>query len=297
MTHVPANRISGAFGAFVLQEIDHHEFTIYQHVFRMKMPVEIKVAPEYSIITLSYVLRGQVPCTLNGFGDALLSEGWYHLYYVPAGEHTARLPQGEAVVFQVNLHTGLLRELGVKYPSLQQVCDSLSDGSRNGLQQGAARITPRVQEVLGNIFTCSLDGAERDIYIRARIYDLLLLYLQDLNTVKISSRYHFSQHDILALHHASELLVQQVDQPPSQAALARAVHLHPRKLAEGFRMLYGMNMSEWLLQLRMQKARQLLRESAKPVSDVAYAVGYDTVSGFIRAFKGYAGCTPADYRK
>ncbi len=60
----------------------------------------------------------------------------------------------------------------------------------------------------------------------------------------------------------------------------------------------GTAFKEYLTELRLDQARQLLRERPDlTVNDVSLQVGYRKASNFIRKFKEKYGCTPAQYRQ
>lgn len=299
MPFVNTVSISGSFGSMQLQSFHRSDFSLYQHIFHMKRKANVKVDAEQPMITLTYVLKGTIPCKLNGFGKATLSEGWYHLYYVPEGKHIASMPEGEAVILQVNFYASLLQELGNKYLALREVCENVMSESKRGLQQGAAEITPKIRVLLNSICNCKLTDAELDLFLRARIYDLLLLYLEELNTSRkiFNTRYHFTDDDLKALHKAGDLLLEHIHEPLHQQVLARYVHLHPKKLAEGFRMVHGVTIHEWISKTRIDKAKQLLTNTSASIHEIALEVGYATTAVFTRAFKSMVGCTPKGYRK
>ena len=50
-------------------------------------------------------------------------------------------------------------------------------------------------------------------------------------------------------------------------------------------------------QLRERKARELLAHSARPIHDIAHALGYDTPSNFARSFKRWTGVSPKAFRE
>lgn len=59
----------------------------------------------------------------------------------------------------------------------------------------------------------------------------------------------------------------------------------------------GFGFQEYLLQIRMEKAAQMLKDVRYKSYDIAYYVGYDNPKSFSHAFKNYYGMTPMDYRK
>ena len=45
------------------------------------------------------------------------------------------------------------------------------------------------------------------------------------------------------------------------------------------------------------EAKSLLRQTSMTVQEIAYLLGYDDTSYFIKTFKKWEGCTPSAYRK
>ncbi|MDR2917988.1 MAG: helix-turn-helix domain-containing protein [Tannerella sp.] len=68
------------------------------------------------------------------------------------------------------------------------------------------------------------------------------------------------------------------------------VHLH-RKLKE----ITGISTSEFIRNIRLTQAAELLKSKKTNISQVAYAVGYSTPSLFSTAFKKYYGVSPTEY--
>ncbi len=64
-----------------------------------------------------------------------------------------------------------------------------------------------------------------------------------------------------------------------------------------FHSTLGCSPQEYITACRIRRAKSLLADSNNSVLDVAYAVGYNNISGFNRAFLRAVGCTPTDYRR
>lgn len=63
-----------------------------------------------------------------------------------------------------------------------------------------------------------------------------------------------------------------------------------------FKHFIGYTPNEFLLQLRLNRAKELLRQTDSPVSQIACDVGIQNVSHFINLFKKQEGTTPMGYR-
>ncbi|MBI4979322.1 MAG: helix-turn-helix transcriptional regulator [Spirochaetes bacterium] len=83
---------------------------------------------------------------------------------------------------------------------------------------------------------------------------------------------------------------------PELNDIAATVSLNPSYLSRFFRQETGYTVFEYVNELRIQKACEHLRNSDKPILDIALDVGYNSISFFNRIFKRSVGMTPKHYR-
>ena len=79
--------------------------------------------------------------------------------------------------------------------------------------------------------------------------------------------------------------------------LAAELHVSLPYLSAAVHRATGRTFKELLLEKRLSKAAQLLRETRLTTQDIILAVGYENTSYFYRAFRARFGVTPKDYRK
>jgi AraC-like DNA-binding protein len=96
---------------------------------------------------------------------------------------------------------------------------------------------------------------------------------------------------------ALALIHRDISAPWSAETLAREVALSRSAFTERFRTLVGVPPIRYLTVWRLRTARLQLRESRKSVSQLAYAVGYESEAAFSRAFKREFGLSPARWRE
>jgi AraC-like DNA-binding protein len=78
--------------------------------------------------------------------------------------------------------------------------------------------------------------------------------------------------------------------------LARRARLSPFHFLRVFRQVTGVSPHQMLLRLRLNAAALKLRTTQEPVTDIAYAVGFEDLSNFIRSFRAEFGRAPSRYR-
>lgn len=64
-----------------------------------------------------------------------------------------------------------------------------------------------------------------------------------------------------------------------------------------FKDSYGQNVMDYTIHKRMEKAKELLKDTDIPLKNISEQVGYYNISSFTRRFKLNQGVTPGDYRK
>lgn len=79
--------------------------------------------------------------------------------------------------------------------------------------------------------------------------------------------------------------------------LADRAYLSPEYFSKVFKRLTSQTPIEFINNVRLEKAKNLLASSALPVTDIAYRTGFHDSNYFSRQFKKSTGLTPGDYRK
>ncbi len=79
--------------------------------------------------------------------------------------------------------------------------------------------------------------------------------------------------------------------------VAKLIHVSTPYLSNLFKLEKGFNFGDYLLELRMKKAMELLRVENLKNYEVAEQVGYSNPQYFSICFKKYTSYTPAEYKK
>ena len=124
----------------------------------------------------------------------------------------------------------------------------------------------------------------------AKCRELIASRQQQTNTVVIV-RMHLSNHFDRQISRESEPVA-----PPTQAAIAAAMHLTTRTLIRRLKK-EGSNYKELLQELRRDYAQSLLGNARLTVADVGELLGYKEPANFGRAFRRWFGSSPAQWRR
>ncbi|WP_347260910.1 AraC family transcriptional regulator [Rudaea sp.] len=96
---------------------------------------------------------------------------------------------------------------------------------------------------------------------------------------------------------AKELLCANLTEGASLTDLARECGLSVSHFTRAFRQTTGLPPHRWLLQRRIERARELLRDRSRTLPEIALACGFADQSHFTRVFSSATGLAPGAWRR
>ena len=87
------------------------------------------------------------------------------------------------------------------------------------------------------------------------------------------------------------------NEPVSLEALSSRFYMNPNYICQLFKQETGKTLTNYLSQVRMERAKQYLQDPSKRINEIAALVGYQSPQTFAAVFKRYCGVTPREYRE
>lgn len=150
--------------------------------------------------------------------------------------------------------------------------------------------------VLSDLIQCDMDEHLKKLYIKAKIIELLILQLVQLEELEKTKSAGLKQSDIDKMKIVHDLIAAHPEKAYSLAYLARAAGTNEQYLKAHFKMIFGKTVFSYLTALRMERAKELLLSGESKISEIATRVGYRYPTHFTQAFKKYFGCLPLKIR-
>jgi len=152
-------------------------------------------------------------------------------------------------------------------------------------------MTHEMHGVVDQVFNNRYEGKTKMLFFRSQITTLLAHFFGYLSGMKEEI---VKEEERQKLYQAREILNSNLETPPSLSELSRMIGLNDFKLKKNFKELFGVPVFKYLQNERMAKAHELLRGGDISIQEVAWHVGYDSLSSFSNAFLKKYGFRPSD---
>lgn len=94
-----------------------------------------------------------------------------------------------------------------------------------------------------------------------------------------------------------DYLAAALHQPLRLADAAREAYLSPYHYHRLFARTFGETPHDFLTRLRIERAKELLARDGLPVTEVCFAVGYESLGSFSSRFRTLVGYSPSEYQR
>ena len=154
-------------------------------------------------------------------------------------------------------------------------------------------------EALGNFIRTIVKDAERldeskasQLHVISQLFELMhqlnaLSPKLDQETISPSQKlYREAKHHIDIGYNSQDISIQYI---------ADKLGVHRSYLSSIFKDFHKISPKEYLLEVRMKRAKELLETTNQPIKIIAYSVGYLDPLHFSKAFRQYYDCSPSQY--
>lgn len=145
----------------------------------------------------------------------------------------------------------------------------------------------------------------REAYFHSRVFTpkryeavlrLLQIFAQHLSLVASQVVFRSRNAELPNITRARQFIDEHHTEELSLAAVAQAAHMSTFYFCKQFKKATGLNFTEYLSRVRVEKAKEQLLKPHMRVSEVAYDVGFQSLTHFNRVFKRLNGESPTTYR-
>lgn len=237
---------------------------------------------EHHAFSVTLVERGTLRYRTRA-GSAVLSPGWLMLGNRGEGyvcSHEESDGTGDDCVM-----------LSISAPVLEDAFSALGHrASRLGFNRASLPPSPRVFALLSSLLVGGDEGFALEETALAVIGNVQSALNDGAAPVSVQRQ---DERAIEAAHYIAD----RSDAPLTLDDVAASVGVSAFHLMRIFRRAIGVTPHQYLMRLRLLQAITLLRDTERPITQVAYDVGWSDLSNFTRTFRRDVGCSPGEFRR
>ena len=158
-------------------------------------------------------------------------------------------------------------------------------------------VSSRLKQLFESVNANKMESFLEMMMFQEDIYAILKTIFEQLSHNNASAiKYNFKKNDLDALAKAEQLLLRNIQEPPTIQELANEAAMSPTKFKSAFKKVYGESVYQYYLNHRMQLAHQWLLENKLNITEIAKELGYKNLAHFSRKFKEHFGELPSKYK-
>lgn len=154
-------------------------------------------------------------------------------------------------------------------------------------------MTPEMDRIVDSVFNMKYHGKTKMMFFRSQMTALLSHFFGQLAIMQ-TEKINTIERD--KLYMAKEILINNLDNPPSLSELSSQIGLNSYSLKKNFKELFGVPVFKYLQNERLKTAHELIRNQKATVQEAAWHVGYDSLSSFSNAFEKKFGYRPSQIK-
>jgi len=141
-----------------------------------------------------------------------------------------------------------------------------------------------------------LEGTDSHLYVDTLTCDLAIHLLRGYTTASDAPAWSKARLSPHKLRRAIQYIDENLRNQLTLSSIANAVTLSPGHFAHAFRQATGVAPHRYVLERRVERAKELLRDSDMPITEIADRVGCSSHSHFSVLFHRVTGLTPRQFR-
>lgn len=157
----------------------------------------------------------------------------------------------------------------------------------------------KMADLIKGLHKIKAKGMLRILKIEARVYEILSMHIQQHNRLLAGEKIPdaINKSDLKITRKLGNAILKNPAKAYSLEQLSFQSGLTQAKLQEGFKFLYNRTVTEYIRHVRLESARDMLKNSDLNISQIVYSIGFSSRSYFSKIFKEKYGITPNQFKK
>jgi AraC-like DNA-binding protein len=273
------------------------------HVVSRDLTIEdesysIEVEHDFSFVKLHIEMEGDneyCPDNVNERG-IYIPKGHYNLFYLPKIKGVLNYKTKRRRTLEITFTAEYLEQLF--YPNLKTTIPLLADAISNKtcfvMWETSKSISPKLNVLIEDVLQCSYSGTIKKAFLESKVVEILSYLFTIINEEENTQvNVELSACDYIKILKVENILKTRFKEKHTLASIVAEVGLNNFKIKKYFKLVFQNTVFNYLTNIRMEYAKQLLLEKDMSICNVSEELGYKNPHHFTVAFKKTFGYLPS----
>ena len=272
------------------KEICFKHFKVSYGAFDVYNLHESKIDFVGNTVELTFILEGEL--TINTSDNKYYSykSCEHNLSYYTTSTRFIMFKKGHYRVMKINLSPIFFNDYFPNKSMFKKFEDLILNQETGIFNVDNFKITSEISFVLHDIFYSKRQGYYRKIHLNSKVFDLILLQLNQFKAHYKRESLAFDHNKIIEI---KEYIVKNYTHPLTLEYIAKKFGTNEFTLKKNFKAYCGKTVFGYIFDLKMEKSKKLLNSKKYSISEISEIVGYKNPQHFSTAFKKKYGIPPS----
>lgn len=276
----------------------------FEITFHKAFILKIKAHDEFNPIRFIYPSVGYLSHRFGFQNDEKIIDQFQSLIFTnkTGGYNYINFPKNEALeinVIQI-VRKHFLKKRTTKVSTLnKKLYEVFVDTDHNNRFSHFGTLNLKMADHIKKLKKVKGKGMLRILKIEARVYEILSLHIQQHNRLLegVLLPTSLTKDELKIVRKFGGRIVKNPAKNYTLDELSLNAGLTQVKLQDGFKFLYNRTVTEYIRHVRLESARDMLKNTDLNISQIVYSIGFSSRSYFSKIFREKYGITPNAFKK
>lgn len=247
------------------------------------------------VVQMVFLLEGSCELLFESC-SYILQPKTHNIFNRVGKDAVALLNEGGTTFLIIEFEKNYLYQLLPRTKHVIKFLERIENKDIGLLKPSNAQLIPNLALIIDDIINFSKDKNYQKLYLQTKAMELLLIQLEVLeqNIRESSTNSSDKQHQ---MNEVREYVTKHYKNPGTLKNLAKKIGTNEFELKKQFKASFGTTVFGYIADVKMNKAKDYLKNSSMSISQIAEAIGYKNPQHFSTAFKKKFGFSPSKIRE
>ncbi len=288
---------SGGWGEMIFQQVGRTNFSIWLSDYKIGKGRSFSALANVPLLEFTLQWDNDIMYQAKPFIHQTVRRNQFNIFYLPYMESATAFETNQHVTtLDIHCTNDFLLSMANNFPDIIfPFLEKVECQRSTSIFNKPLYATNHMLSVAENLLRLLRQPVISDYFLELGVEELLAYGLSCKYELDIKKK-KTSLEDTSRIYAIRNFLLADYSEKPDLNQLARQFHMSLPKLKTAFRKVMDIAPYNFWMIHRLREARRLISDTTTSITDIAYDLGFSSLSAFSKAFKNHYSISPGDLR-